>query len=304
MRKLALQGLSTDNVSRPLPEFPQERTQAPTLSTERSKGQMSPVSKYSDVPVEIKQTLRKENVRNLGRLVERAGGPNTPKGRAPAAVLEERGVNPFLAGSNPQMAKMMPYNIVKQGEYARAVGKLEKLSLALPTGMMQSPDPNQSQKPAAPYAPNAVARGAVGGVAGGAIGLAGGAVAGTMAGGLPGAVVGGALGAGVGAMTGGAGGQFGKSAALPLGVTLPLAQARMRVTQAVSRLPGAQQVKSAVTNPNSLLSRAAVKVQTNPLIADNADNIMDLLGKFASRQRDAMYKKEAALGQAARASAQ
>ncbi|MBM4360867.1 MAG: NUDIX hydrolase, partial [Deltaproteobacteria bacterium] len=138
-----------------------------------------------------------------------------------------------------------------------------------------------------------VARGAGGGVAGGAIGLAGGAVAGTMAGGLPGAVVGGALGAGVGAMTGGAGGQFGKSAALPLSVTLPLAQTRMRVTQAVSRLPGAQQVKSAVTDPNSLLNRAAIKVQTNPLIADNADNITDLLGKFASRQRDAMYKSAA-----------
>lgn len=229
MRKLALQGLSTENVLRPLPDFPQEKTQAPTLSTARSKGQQSPVSKYSDVPVEVKQALRKENVRNLGRLVERAGGPNTPKGRAPAAVLEERGVNPFLAGSNPQMAKAMPYNVIKESSLKGAIYKLEKLSLALPTGAVAgNADPQTAQANPPSYAPNAVTRGAGGGVAGGAIGLVGGTAAGALAGGATGALVGGAIGVGVGALKGSSGGQFGKSAALPLSVSLPLAQIRQR----------------------------------------------------------------------------
>jgi hypothetical protein len=204
MRKLALQGLSTDNVSRPLPEFPQEKQVAPTLSTERSKGQLSPVSKYSDVPVEIKQSLRKENVKNLGRLVERSGGPNTPKGRAAAAVLEERGVNPFLAGSDPQMAKSMPYNTVKLSMWRAAVEKLA----AIPVGALM-PGQEQAapaQQPA--YTNNRVARGAGGGMAGGAMGAVGGTAAGAMAGGVPGAIVGGVLGTGVGTVVGGLGGQF------------------------------------------------------------------------------------------------
>jgi len=77
-----------------------------------------------------------------------------------------------------------------------------------------------------------------------------------------------------------------KEAALPLSVTLPLAQARLRVGQAASRLPGVQQIKpamqqvgAAVRNPAATAANAAMWLHTSPggqLLQHNADNLTDL----------------------------
>jgi 8-oxo-dGTP pyrophosphatase MutT (NUDIX family) len=77
-----------------------------------------------------------------------------------------------------------------------------------------------------------------------------------------------------------------KEAALPLSVTLPLAQAKLRVGQAASRLPGVQQIKpavqqvgAAVRNPAATAASAATWLHTSPggqFLQHNADNLTDL----------------------------
>ena len=120
--------LHTNNALSPLPEQPEEKKKVPTITTAPSKGQKSNPVKYSDVTAEIKQRYRKLSTEDLGRLVQRSGGATSPKGRIYASVLEERSVNPMLAGNNPQLAMSSPYSVHKTAQYHRAISALDKIA--------------------------------------------------------------------------------------------------------------------------------------------------------------------------------
>ncbi len=63
----------------------------------------------------------------------------SPKGRSYAAVLEERSVNPMLAGSNPNLARSTPYSVHKTAQFNAAVGVLDKIAMQAPTDPYQNP---------------------------------------------------------------------------------------------------------------------------------------------------------------------
>jgi hypothetical protein len=194
--------LHTNNALAPLPEQPEEKRLAPTITALPSKGQKSNPLKFSDVPAEVKQRYRKMSTKDLGRMVERAGGETTPKGRIYAAVLEERSVNPTLAGKNPNLARSTPFSVYKTAQYTNAVHMLDKIA----NQAMENPDKRFGGK--APDVTQVDARlgGAIGGATSGAlVGAIGGLV-------MPGKgklvkIIGGT---GAGAMIGGAHGALRK----------------------------------------------------------------------------------------------
>ena len=172
MRKLS--SLHTNNALAPLPELPEEKKEAPTITAAPSKGQQSNPLKYSDVSAEVKQRFRKLSTKDLGRMLERAGGATTPKGRIYAAVLEERSVNPLLASKNPELARKTPYSVYKTAQYNEALNLLEKVSnpsinpMQNPKNLFGAPPPDMTQ------VDNKVAKGMGGAVAGGLMGGVGG----------------------------------------------------------------------------------------------------------------------------------
>ena len=174
---------------------------AGTITAARSKGQMNNPMKYADIPVETKRSLRKMNVRDLTRSMERAGGPTTPKGRMFAAVLEERGVNPNLSGKDPILARQASNDIYKRAMYDAFSEELTKLSQQQMANAM--PQPGATQKNRARDLGMTSAGGmaipaAAGLVLGGASGAAMGSGLGRLATGAAGAVLGGGIGAAYG----------------------------------------------------------------------------------------------------------
>jgi len=191
--------LHTNNALNPLPEQPEEKNKVPTITAMPSKGQKSNPLKYSDVPAEIKQRYRKLSTEDLGRLVERSGGSTTPKGRIYASVLEERSVNPMLAGKNPRLAKSAPFSVYKTAQYNEAVNTLDKIAnmsniaMQNPNRMHGGPTPNMTK-----------VDDRLGGALGGAIGGAGlGALGGLAAGKGLSRLKYGLAGAGIGSVVGG-----------------------------------------------------------------------------------------------------
>ena len=90
---------------------PYGKTLPATYSAEPRKGQKINPLKHSDVPVEVRTQLRRKNSDIIANLMAKAGGPTSPEGDAYAAVLEERGINPNLAGSNLNMARTTPNDV-------------------------------------------------------------------------------------------------------------------------------------------------------------------------------------------------
>ncbi|MEC8306977.1 MAG: hypothetical protein VXZ72_03925, partial [Chlamydiota bacterium] len=110
-------------------------------------GQYSNPLKYSDVPAQTRQRYRKLSTKDLGRLVDRAGGATTPKGRIYSAVLEERSVNPMMAGKNPELAKASPYSVYKTAQHHAVVDHLNKIAaVTVGQGPYQNPDRMYGQK--------------------------------------------------------------------------------------------------------------------------------------------------------------
>jgi len=94
------------------------KTAPASYSTSPSKGQLSNPVKHSDVPTEVKRRLRRRSSGSLARAMRDAGGPTAPEGDQFAAVLAERGVNPNLAASNLQLAKMIPNDVYQRQKRA------------------------------------------------------------------------------------------------------------------------------------------------------------------------------------------
>jgi len=197
--------LHLNNALSPLRDDPEGKSSVPEITAMPSKGQYSNPLKYSDVPAQTKQRYRKLSTKDLGRLVERAGGPTSPKGRIYSSVLEERSVNPMMAGKNPELAKASPYSVYKTAQHHAIVDHLNKLaSVTVGKGPYQNPDLMHGQK--LPNMSNidnrlGAASGGVafGSVLGGAAGLAFGK-----------GVAGKGIAAGIGAVSGGAlGGVYG-----------------------------------------------------------------------------------------------
>jgi hypothetical protein len=184
--------ISTFQYSDVVQDRPHEKRMPGTITAQRGKGQMSNPLKYMDVPLETRQALRRKNAKELARDMERVGGATTPKGRAYAAVLEERGINPNLARGDVNMARNTPNDMFKRAMYDAFYHELTKLSAETPA------PPNKEElterEDRLRYLGVTAAPGVgVGTLGGGAVGLA----AGSGFGGK-GALVGGALGAGLG----------------------------------------------------------------------------------------------------------
>lgn len=188
-----------NNALSPLREEPEGKTVVPQITAYPSKGQYSNPLKYSDVPAQTKKRYRKLSTEDLGRLVERSGGATSPKGRVYAAVLEERSVNPMLAGKNPVLAKSSPYSVYKTAQYHSVVAHLNKVA-NMGTAYV-NPDKRYGQK--LPNETNVDSR--IGGMSGGIAGglLAGGAVGALGGKGIMGRAMTGAAGAALGATAGG-----------------------------------------------------------------------------------------------------
>lgn len=181
-----------------LRDRPHEKMRAGTITAARSKGQMNNPMKYADIPAETKQSLRKMNVRDLTRSMERAGGPTSPKGRMFAAILEERGVNPNLSGTDPNLARQVSNDIYKKAMYDAFSDELTKLSQQ--QAMMQpvAPQKNRARDLGMTSAAGMAVPAAAGTLLGGATGAAMGSGLGRLATGTMGAVLGGGLGAAFG----------------------------------------------------------------------------------------------------------
>jgi hypothetical protein len=121
----------------------------PALSITPSlrKGQKNNPIKNMDIPMEIRQPLRKGNSRQLAHAMQTAGGSMSINGRPYAAVLEERGVNPNLATTNVPLAKQTPNDLYKQAtlrkvaEYMYNQPYTQQSSTQIP-----APQPNMSDK--------------------------------------------------------------------------------------------------------------------------------------------------------------
>lgn len=175
-----------------LRDKPHDKMLAGTITAAPSKGQRNNPLKYSDVPVETKRTLRKMNIADLTRAMERAGGYTSTKGRQYAAVLEERGVNPNLSGTNPSLARQVSNDMYKKAMYDAFAEELSKI--ANKQDLKIKDYGFTSLGAAAPAAAIGGALGAGAGIMGGT-GLAGKAIAGTL-GGLAGATLGAGFGYG------------------------------------------------------------------------------------------------------------
>lgn len=90
-----------------------EGSPALTITPSLRKGQKNNPLKNMDIPMEIREPLRRGNSRQLAHAMRTAGGPMSANGRPYAAVLEERGVNPNIAATNVNLAKQLPNDIYK-----------------------------------------------------------------------------------------------------------------------------------------------------------------------------------------------
>ena len=191
MRKLA-----TYQYSDVLRDKPHEKMLAGTITAQPSKGQRNNPLKYSDIPAETKQSLRKMNIQDLSRAMERAGGATSPKGRQYAAILEERGVNPNLSGTNPQLARQVSNDMYKKAMYDAFTDELSKIA------NQQNPNTGSNMK-LKDYGFTSLGAMAPGGAIGGVLGAGTGVAAGAGLGGkLVGGLVGGTLGTALGAAYG------------------------------------------------------------------------------------------------------
>lgn len=181
-----------------LRDRPHEKMRAGTITAARSKGQMNNPMKYADIPAETKKSLRKMNVRDLTRSMERAGGPTSPKGRMFAAVLEERGVNPNLSGTNPVLARQASNDIYKRAMYDAFSDELTKLSQQQAMTQPVAPQKNRARDLGMTSAGGMAVPAAAGTLLGGATGAAMGSGLGRVATGAAGAVLGGGIGAAFG----------------------------------------------------------------------------------------------------------
>lgn len=89
------------------------KTQPGTVTAQPRKGQKSTPTKHSNVPIELRASLRRVSSSALGRKLEKAGGPTSKEGQAYAAVLEERAVNPNLAAKNINLARQAPNDVFR-----------------------------------------------------------------------------------------------------------------------------------------------------------------------------------------------
>lgn len=193
-----------------LRDRPHEKMLAGTITAQPSKGQRNNPLKYSDIPVETKRALRKMNVRDLTRSMERAGGPTTPKGRQYAAILEERAVNPNLSSKHPQLARQVGNDMYKRAMYDAFSNELSKIA-SQNQPQMPAQKKNLKMKDYGFTSYGAIAPGAtIGGVLGAGMGVAAGSGA---AGKLAGGVIGGVLGSTIGGAYGY--GQMKKTPILP-----------------------------------------------------------------------------------------
>lgn len=182
---------STFQYSDVLRTSPYGKTSPGTVTSALSKGQRSNPTKFMDVPLETRKMLRRKNGRELARDMERAGGATTPQGRAYAAVLEERGVNPNLARQDMNMARTTPNDMFKRAMYDAFAD--EMLKIAEGEAAKNSVEYDPRFEGLKTYGMSAAPSAGVGAAAGGLGGMALGSV-----GGLKGALFTGALGAGVG----------------------------------------------------------------------------------------------------------
>ena len=137
----------------------------------------------------------------------------TPKGRIYAAVLEERSVNPMLAGKNPTLARSAPYSVYKTAQYNEAVSTLNKIANMTNASMTNTAmqNPNRMHGGLTPNMTNVddrVGGGLGGAFGGGALGTVGGILGGSRGKTLSlarmgkGALIGGSLGAVAGGIYG------------------------------------------------------------------------------------------------------
>ena len=120
-----------------------------------------------------------------------------------AAVLEERGVNPNLSGTNPVLARQASNDIYKRAMYDAFSDELTKISeQAMSQPTQAAPRNNRARDlgltSAGGMAAPATAGVALGGITGAAMGSG---IGGRLAAGATGAILGGALGAGYGYKT-------------------------------------------------------------------------------------------------------
>ncbi len=137
----------------------------PALSITPSlrKGQKNNPIKNMDIPMEIRQPLRKGNSRQLAHAMQTAGGSMSVNGRPYAAVLEERGVNPNLATTNVPLAKQTPNDLYKRANL-----------LKLAEYMYNQPYPQQSSTnmpPPQPTLTDKMTSSAKGGIIGTGVGM-------------------------------------------------------------------------------------------------------------------------------------
>jgi hypothetical protein len=100
------------------PPYAVGKTLPASYSTSPSKGQLSNPLRSSDVPVEVKQRLRRRTSASLARAMQDAGGLTSKEGDQYAAVLAERGINPNLAASNLQLARATPNDVYQRQKSA------------------------------------------------------------------------------------------------------------------------------------------------------------------------------------------
>lgn len=106
------------------------RTLPANYSTAPMRGQLSPPTKHSDVPVELQRQLSRSGSAALARRLQKAGGVTSPEGDMYAAVLEARGVNSQLAALNPRnmyAARTMPNDLFQRQKTARLRSAVESL---------------------------------------------------------------------------------------------------------------------------------------------------------------------------------
>lgn len=122
----------------------------PALSITPSlrKGQKNNPIKNMDIPMEVRQPLRKGNSRQLARAMQTAGGSMSINGRPYAAVLEERGVNPNLATTNVPLAKQTPNDLYKRANLLKLAEYMynQPYPQQQPSTQMQAPQPSINDK--------------------------------------------------------------------------------------------------------------------------------------------------------------
>lgn len=141
-----------------------ETRPALSITSSLRKGQKNNPIKNMDIPMEIRQPLRKGNSRQLAHAMQTAGGSMSVNGRPYAAVLEERGVNPNLATTNVPLAKQTPNDLYKRANLL----KLAEYMYNQPYPQQQS---STSMPPPQPALTDKMTSSAKGGIIGTGIGM-------------------------------------------------------------------------------------------------------------------------------------